>query len=158
MARGIAVALALAGLAVARAGFNDGSGIMLTVPPMGSVGDISGRVWGLPGPLTNYRVRGRASESRDTAPSTVRAQREHHARSCCVLSPHHTTPPPTWRPPRPPTPSPPTAHLLLTTPHPQAIVLDSGNANIWCVGAEGVEGVVVPRRHRHRPPFFLRYT
>jgi len=37
-------------------GFNPGSGVMLTVPPMGSVGPIHGKLWGLPGPLSQYVV------------------------------------------------------------------------------------------------------
>ncbi len=57
VAAAVAVLAALA-LPSARAGFQAGSGIMLTVPPMGSVGQITGRVWGLPGPMSNYRVRG----------------------------------------------------------------------------------------------------
>lgn len=38
-------------------GFNAGSGVMLTVPPMGSVAPIHGKLWGLPGPLSQYVVR-----------------------------------------------------------------------------------------------------
>jgi hypothetical protein len=39
---------------LATADFNEGSGVMLTVPPLGSVGPINGRVWGLPSPLSQF--------------------------------------------------------------------------------------------------------
>ncbi len=43
-------------ISLATAGFQQGSGIYLDVPPMGSVGKISGKVWGLAEPASQWRV------------------------------------------------------------------------------------------------------
>lgn len=52
----MAAAVAAGSLKGAAGAWVEGSGVMLTVPPLGSIGDITGQVWGLQGDLTRYQV------------------------------------------------------------------------------------------------------